>query len=36
MELRRKGDNINAKDEKEYETAVSKANFRMDILTERA
>lgn len=36
MELRRKGDNINSQDEQLYEKAVSKANFRMDILTERA
>jgi len=36
MELRRKGDNISSTDEQTYEKAVSKANFRMDILTERA
>ena len=36
MELRRKGDNISAQDEAAYEKAVAKANFRMDILTERA
>lgn len=34
--LKRKGDNITAEDEAKYEKEVSKANFRIEILTERA
>lgn len=34
--LRRKGENQNAEDEKNYEREVQKANFRIEILTERA
>ena len=34
--LKRKGENITTEDEKRYEKEVSKANFRIEILTERA
>ncbi len=34
--LRRKGENQSADDEKNYEREVQKANFRIEILTERA
>jgi hypothetical protein len=34
--LRRKGENQSAEDEKNYEREVQKANFRIEILTERA
>ena len=34
--LRRKGENQSAEDEKNYERDVQKANFRIEILTERA
>ena len=34
--LKRKGENITAEDEARYEKEVSKANFRIEILTERA
>lgn len=34
--MKRKGDNITAEDEAKYEKEVSKANFRIEILTERA
>ena len=34
--LKRKGDNITAEDEAKYEKEVSRANFRIEILTERA
>jgi len=34
--LKRKGDQITAEDEAKYEKEVSKANFRIEILTERA
>lgn len=34
--MKRKGENSNADDEKNYEQAVQKANFRIEILTERA
>ncbi len=34
--LKRKGENITTEDEQKYEKEVSKANFRIEILTERA
>lgn len=34
--LRRKGETLNQEDETKYENEISKANFRIDILTERA
>ena len=34
--MKRKGENITAEDENSYEKEVSKANFRIEILTERA
>lgn len=34
--LKRKGENITTEDEQRYEKEVSKANFRIEILTERA
>ena len=34
--MKRKGENISPDDEKKYEQDVSKANFRIEILTERA
>jgi hypothetical protein len=34
--LKRKGESVNDQDEKNYEATVAKANFRIDILTERA
>lgn len=34
--LKRKGENITADDEQKYEKDVNQANFRIDILTERA
>ena len=34
--LKRKGDQFSAPDQEDYEKEVANANFRMDILTERA
>lgn len=36
QKLKRKGDQFSAPDQENYEKEVANANFRMDILTERA
>lgn len=36
QKLKRKGDQFSAPDQESYEKEVANANFRMDILTERA
>ena len=35
-QLKRKGENLTAEDEKRFDEEISKANFKIDILTERA
>ena len=36
MKLKRRGETFGSSDQNDYEAEVAQANFRMDILTERA
>ena len=36
MNLKKKGEQMNAEDEQTYDNQIHQANFRIDILTERA